>query len=156
LMSTNNAPTGRIGHTAVWSGSDFIVFGGSNGTNDLNTGARYTAASDTWKSLSLSNAPPGLVDHAAVWTGNQMLIAGGESTNLYNQTVEIYNPVQDAWTYGVLPPDLSAPRSGLANICAVWTGSALLVWGGFNSTFGYNNQPFLYTPALNLDLLIRQ
>lgn len=35
---------------------------------------------------------------------------------------------------------------GCANFCTVWTGSAMLIWGGVNTT-GYLQQPFLHTPA---------
>src|SRR5206468_12339898 len=38
--STTNAPSGRISHTAVWTESEMIVWGGYNG-NALNTGGRY-------------------------------------------------------------------------------------------------------------------
>ena len=37
--STSNAPSARDSHTAVWTGSDMIVWGGSG---DLNTGGRYS------------------------------------------------------------------------------------------------------------------
>ena len=38
--TTANAPTGRFGHTAVWTGDQMIVWGGSYG---LNTGGKYCA-----------------------------------------------------------------------------------------------------------------
>src|SRR5207247_6100434 len=42
--STTNAPAGRFAHTAVWTGSEMIVWGGYNG-GFLNTGGRYCAQS---------------------------------------------------------------------------------------------------------------
>ena len=36
--STANAPDGRVSHTAVWTGTEMIVWGGWNGTNSFNTG----------------------------------------------------------------------------------------------------------------------
>jgi hypothetical protein len=39
--STTNAPEARTEHTAVWTGSEMIVWGGVNGFGDLNTGGRY-------------------------------------------------------------------------------------------------------------------
>ena len=36
------APTARIAHTAIWTGTRMIVWGGSNGLNYFNTGGRYT------------------------------------------------------------------------------------------------------------------
>jgi len=35
-------PPARTYHTAVWTGSRMIVWGGSNGLNYCNTGGRYT------------------------------------------------------------------------------------------------------------------
>jgi hypothetical protein len=43
--STTNAPTARELHTAVWTSSEMIVWGGYDGTNFLNTGGRYCAQS---------------------------------------------------------------------------------------------------------------
>src|SRR5262249_15859507 len=39
-----NAPAARAGHTAVWTGSEMIVWGGG----DDNTGGRYNPSTDTW------------------------------------------------------------------------------------------------------------
>jgi len=42
--ATAGAPSGRGGHTAVWTGSEMIVWGGYP---DLNTGGRYNPSTDT-------------------------------------------------------------------------------------------------------------
>ena len=40
--STSGAPDARVSHTAVWTGSKMIVWGGSAGSGSyLNTGADY-------------------------------------------------------------------------------------------------------------------
>jgi len=44
-ISTTNAPTARAYHTAVWTGGEMIVWGGSGDSGNLNTGARYYAQS---------------------------------------------------------------------------------------------------------------
>ena len=54
--STTNAPVGREVHTAVWTGSEMIVWGGI-GTLELNTGGRYNPDTDSWTATSLTNAP---------------------------------------------------------------------------------------------------
>src|SRR5207244_4042540 len=41
--STNGAPAARSSHTAVWTGSEMIVWGG-DGANLFNTGGRYCSA----------------------------------------------------------------------------------------------------------------
>jgi len=43
--STSNAPTARYIHTAVWTDSEMIVWGGYDGFSDVNTGGRYCAQS---------------------------------------------------------------------------------------------------------------
>src|SRR5258705_9828388 len=45
--STTSAPAGRAYHTAVWTGSEMIVWGGNDGISYLNTGGRYCAATPT-------------------------------------------------------------------------------------------------------------
>ena len=43
--STTNAPSARDLHTAVWTGSEMIVWGGEDRISVLNTGGRYCAQS---------------------------------------------------------------------------------------------------------------
>jgi hypothetical protein len=45
--SSTNAPSAREKHTAVWSGSEMIVWGG-DGPDFLSTGGRYNAETDSW------------------------------------------------------------------------------------------------------------
>ena len=67
--STLNAPEGRFNHTAVWTGSRVIVWGGAEINLEFNTGGRYDPATDTWKATMTANAPEGREKHTAVWTG---------------------------------------------------------------------------------------
>src|SRR5439155_11873341 len=73
--STTNAPTARIGPTAVWTGSEMIVWGGQNNhLVNLNTGGRYNSGTDSWTATSTTNAPTGRHFHTAVWTGSEMIV----------------------------------------------------------------------------------
>src|SRR5437899_10997539 len=76
--STINAPTARYWHTAVWTGTEMIVWGGisSSGSN-LNTGGRYNPSTDSWTATSTTNAPDARASHTAVWTGSEMIVWGG-------------------------------------------------------------------------------
>src|SRR5262249_43442382 len=74
--SITNAPDGREFHTAVWTGSEMIVWGGYNG-NALNTGGRYNPSTDSWTRTTTTNAPSARSSHTAVWTGSEMIIWGG-------------------------------------------------------------------------------
>ena len=75
--STTNAPAARILHTAVWTGSEMIVWGGYR--RHLNTGGRYNPSTDSWTATSTTNAPAARGYHTAVWTGSEMIVWGGIS-----------------------------------------------------------------------------
>src|SRR6202008_4286762 len=47
--STTSVPSVRYGHTAVWTGTVMIVWGGID-ANYLNSGGRYDPANDSWSS----------------------------------------------------------------------------------------------------------
>ena len=64
--STTNAPSARDEHTAVWTGSEMIVWGGTPGFQ--NTGGRYCAALPA----QLSN----ISNRAFVQTGDNVMIGG--------------------------------------------------------------------------------
>ena len=64
------APAGRWGHTAVWTGSEMIVWGGGANGTDLNTGGRYNPSTDSWTATSTTGAPAARFFHTAVWTGS--------------------------------------------------------------------------------------
>ena len=43
ILATTGAPAGRIDHTAVWTGSEMIIWGGAGSISAFNDGARYRA-----------------------------------------------------------------------------------------------------------------
>jgi hypothetical protein len=71
--SRANAPHLGSSLTAVWTGSEMIVWGASS------TGGRYQPAADSWRVTSTTNAPRGWVEHTAIWTGSEMIVWGGSS-----------------------------------------------------------------------------
>jgi hypothetical protein len=95
--SPSNPPDGRSDHSAVWTGSEMIVWGGWNGTSFLNTGGSYNPSIDSWITTSTANAPTARVEHTAVWTGSEMIVWGGEAFNSYLNTGGRYNPSTDIW-----------------------------------------------------------
>lgn len=138
-MSTTGAPNARFTHTAIWTGSKMIIWGGWNGA-DLNTGAKYDPITDTWISTtSVTGAPSARHAHAAIWTGSEMIIWGGGSNNTGGR----YNPSTDSWG---TPPTTTGAPSAKNEPAAVWTGSEMIVWGGWEST-GYVNTGRRYNPA---------
>src|SRR6185436_10681134 len=71
------APDPRQFHTAVWTGTEMIVWGGDH-QSVFQTGARYSPATDTWTPTGIdSNTPAPRAKHTAVWTGTEMIVWGG-------------------------------------------------------------------------------
>src|SRR6266700_1815929 len=147
--STTNAPAGRYEHTAVWTGSEMIVWGGlyyDGSYHYLNTGGRYNPSTDSWTATSTTSAPAGRYEHTAVWTGSQMIVWGGLYYDgmffHYFDTGGRYNPSTDSWT---ATSTTSAP-AGRNYHTAVWTGSKMIVWGGFGSA-GLLNTGGRYNPG---------
>jgi hypothetical protein len=142
--STTNAPSERVYQTAVWTGSEMIVWGGTGYRGPFDTGGRYNPSTDSWTATSTTNAPSGRYRHTAVWTGRAMIIWGGfnDNTGVFN-TGGRYNPSTDSWT---ATSTTNAP-SGRVDHTAVWTGSEMIVWGGY--VFNATNTGGRYNPSTN-------
>src|SRR5207249_2455513 len=99
--SNINAPDPRFTHTAVWTGSEMIVWGGHNGSLNFNTGGRYNPSTDSWTATSTANAPEGRDNHTAIWSGAEMIVWGGFTcTNTCHSlnTGGRYDPNADSWS----------------------------------------------------------
>ena len=143
--STTNAPSGRGEHTAVWTGSEMIVWGG-DGYGLLNSGARYNPSTDSWTWITLTwGTPSARYEHTAVWTGTEMIVWGGRNAvqTAFN-TGGRYNPGTDAWTATTTN---NAPEARVLHT-AIWTGSEMIVWGGFDNG-SYFNTGRRYHPGTN-------
>ena len=140
-MSQVNQPSPRNNQSAVWTGSEMIIWGGiPNGDCCwLGDGARYNPTTDTWQPVSLVNAPFPRAYHTAVWSGNEMLIWGGGPQQA-NNTGGRYHPDTDTWqTINVGGPPLSYHT-------AVWTGVKMIVWGGLTTNANFTNMGGIYDP----------
>lgn len=155
-INQTNAPIGRGGHSAIWTGREMIIWGGykfleTGEIIPLNTGGRYFPETDTWQSTSLVNAPASRAGHVAVWTGQEMIIWGGTLED-YRFTCEStgarYNPITNTWLAipdyeGSCGPSYPAPR-----LTVVWTGDEMIIWGGYGAR--YNPKTDTWTPTSNL------
>ncbi|MBI4449990.1 hypothetical protein HY634_02945 [Candidatus Uhrbacteria bacterium] len=138
-ISQVGAPSGRDGHSAVWTGVEMIVWGGwLEGTGILNNGGRYDPVTDVWAPMSADGAPEGRTSHMAFWTSTEMIVWGGYSAYgtpspsggdelQYTNTGARYDPETDSWTS---MSTVGAPAPGHLNGAAVWTGTEMIVWGG--------------------------
>jgi beta-lactamase regulating signal transducer with metallopeptidase domain/N-acetylneuraminic acid mutarotase len=122
-------PSGRIGHSMIWTGKELLVWGGGSQSVFFNDGARYELATDTWRPISVQNAPSPRWFHAAVWTGSEMIVWGGRA-EFDNYQVRgdggRYDPATDTWK----PlSSIGAPKAR-SQMAAIWTGTEMLIWGG--------------------------
>jgi N-acetylneuraminic acid mutarotase len=141
--STTNAPEARWDHSAVWAGSEMVVWGGKiNGVIYVNTGGRYNPTTDSWTATSTTNAPIGRIEHRAVWSGSEMIIWGGDDGTSYFNTGGRYDPGADSWT---ATSTTNAPAARGVHT-AVWTGSQMIIWGGVDAT-SYLNTGGRYNPS---------
>ncbi|GEM_PF-1154576 len=141
--STNSAPSGRAVPSRIWTGNEMIVWGGHSSNNvTFSTGGRYNPATNSWRPTSDTGSPSSrTLGHTAVWTGSEMIIWGGHSLSPLTSltTGGRYNPTSDSWT-----PTTTTNVPGTRFFhTAVWTGTEMIIWGGFTATGGR------YNPASN-------
>jgi hypothetical protein len=151
-VTTNGAPCPREAHSAVWTGTEMIIWGGQSYDSSFhffNDGGRYDPAANTWSAVATNNAPAARRYHTAVWTGTEMIVWGGGywdagtfSEHDYNDCWR-YNPVSNSWSQ-ITPTAALAPR---IRHSAVWTGSEMIVWGGYNNGASGFNDGARYSPA---------
>ena len=132
---------GRTRHATVWTGSEMIVWGGSDlgymleeGV-ELKSGARYDPATDTWRAVNLVGAPSPRLEPSAVWTGGEMIVWGGWSSYGAFDTGGRYNPTTDTWT---ATSTMNAPSATVFGQTAVWTGTEMIVWKPWGSSGRYD------------------
>jgi N-acetylneuraminic acid mutarotase len=132
-ISNLGAPSPRMDHTAVWTGSQMIIWGGCDPkgiqyifcTEIKGDGGIYDPATDRWKPISSVNAPSPRRRQTAVWTGRYMIVWGGENHQKFENTGALYDPVSDVW----FPMNYIAPTPRALHT-AVWTGNKMIIWGG--------------------------
>jgi hypothetical protein len=143
--SITDAPAGRYYHTAVWTGTKMIVWGGVDDASYPNAGRTYDPETNEWTAMSTLGAPTGRYEHTAVWTGTEMIIWGGATGAEALNTGGKYDPATNTWTT-ISATD--APSGRLLHT-AVWTGTKMIVWGGWDGTSRFNTGG-TYDPAMNI------
>jgi N-acetylneuraminic acid mutarotase len=132
----DDTPVGRALHTAVWTGSEMIIWGGDTSGVLSNDGGRYDPATDSWVRTRLdATTPSARSGHTAIWTGSEMIVWGGAGGG--GNSGGRYNPASDTWT--PTKADATTPSARIGHT-AVWTGTRMVIWGGA-STGG------IYDPA---------
>lgn len=126
--SPTNALTSRAGAHTAWTGTEFLLWGGIDGFNPTNTGARYNPVTKTWTAMSTTGAPSARLQAVFVWSGTELLVWGGAGAGLdpFYTNGARYNPTTDIWT----PINPTGGPSARAHATAVWSGTEMIVWGG--------------------------
>ena len=154
VKGANGGPAqGRDEHTAVWSGSEMLMWGGHyfNGSHHyLNNGLRFDPQFNTWRGITLTGAPIARGKHTAVWTGTKMIIWGGhynDGTDHFLRDGAMYDPGAGTWS-AINPVGAPSARS---EHTANWTGTKMIVWGGrFNDgTDHFLNDGAVFDPVAN-------
>ncbi|NOY94537.1 MAG: hypothetical protein GXP55_25450 [Deltaproteobacteria bacterium] len=123
--SVVDAPGPRLDSTAIWTGTEMIIWGGWQG-RALNDGRRFDPVANAWSYMTNGGAPSARTQHGALWTGTEMIIWGGAGDDGALGDGAAYNPATNTWR-PVSATGAPSPRSRFA---MVWTGSEMIVWGG--------------------------
>lgn len=140
--STTNAPTGRIGHTAVWSGGDMIVWGGLANSFFTQTGRRYNPATDTWTTMTVTTGTPaGRAFHTAVMFAGRMLVWGGQVNSLACAgDGAFYDPGSSTWQSVSVAGAPPGPRMRHTAVVVADPGAPgnfrMVIFGGMNFIAG--------------------
>jgi hypothetical protein len=129
-----SALVGRFQHTAVWTGTDMIVWGGTvDGNLGLADGATYSLATDTWTMLPAAPIK-GRAGHTTVFAANSMIVWGGtDLSGTYFADGAMYDPILKSWK--TIGSTSLAPRMEHAG---GWvdapTAHQMVIWGGHDAT----------------------
>ncbi len=143
-VTSVNAPSPRTGETAVWTGTEMLVWGGEvSAGRAVNNGAGYRPQSEAWQPMSPLGAPTARSRHTAVWTGTEMLVWGGFASGRFLSAGARFSPDTRQWR------PFASSLAGRMGHVAVWTGRVMLIWGGRNGT-GLLNDGDLFNPTTGL------
>ena len=131
-VATDGQPPAAVEIAAAWTGRELLVWGGSGtctATGACAGGARYRPDLDQWLPISALGAPGARALAASAWTGSVLAIWGGRACGNASAVCgdgALYDPVADAWT----KMEAAGAPSARGWATAVWTGNAIVVWGG--------------------------
>ena len=109
--------------TAVWTGTEMIVWGGYDDASFLNTGGRYTPSSDSWTATSTGDELPlaPRSTHGGLDGDGDDRLGGSRQRQIPLEHRRRYNPATDSWTATSTGVNCPAARY---DHTAVWTGTA--------------------------------
>jgi hypothetical protein len=140
----------RAAHSAVWTGTEMIVWGGTDGVSAYGDGARFDPATNTWTYVQATTVLAPRSHHSAVWTGSEMIVWGGAHANQLFGDGARYDPSSGSWTatnqVGALGPRMDH--------VAIWTGTEMDVLGPYapsaTPSLRYNPATDAWSPTGNV------
>ncbi len=130
-MPTQGAPSPRFSIAAAWNGAQMITWGDSNFTDWQANRNVFDAGTASWVGATATSGAPSPREGATgVWTGSEFLVWGGWTGGPYENTGALLAGAgagqEGAWT----ATSISGAPSPRFDHVGVWTGKALLIWGG--------------------------
>jgi N-acetylneuraminic acid mutarotase len=124
IVMPQSPPTAREHVATVWTGTEWIIYGGASSYSPMN-GSRFNPASQTWTPLP-DGGPAGRTNPSAVWTGSELLVFGGSISSVAYDDVWKWSPTTNTWT-STSPPTRPSARYSAS---AVWTGTEMIIYAG--------------------------
>lgn len=148
-LSGGSGPSARNYATAVWSGTEMIVWGGGDFSQYhsgqcLNNGKKFNLNLNSWSDVTTTGGPSARCGHVAVWTGTKMIIWGGyNSGGTMLLDGAIYDPSTDTWDTIANSSAIPSQAMNGSDIepVGVWDGKKMIVWLGDSGQ--------IYDPATN-------
>lgn len=139
----NSPPTARGSVAPVWTGTEWIIYGGASSYSPKN-GSRYDPSSQNWTPLP-DGGPGGRHDPSAVWTGSELLVFGGSVVTADQDDVWKWNPTTNSWT-STSPPTRPSARNSAS---AVWTGTEMIIYAGKTAAGTTLSDGWRFNPVTN-------
>ena len=136
----------RMEHSAVWSGSSMMVWGGYANTGSesvhVNDGASYDPVVATWTMLASNSAPRPRLRHQALWVdsgaSSGMMVLGGSGVSTFFGDGGLYSGT--SWT----PVSDFFGVDARAFATAVFIPPWVLSWGGQNYSGQFDDDGVVY------------
>jgi hypothetical protein len=140
----DGAPAVRTDHAGVWTGREFVIWGGAtSGSRLLSSGAKFDTLTGEWETVSTIDSPVARRRHGAVWTGDRMFVWGGHDGIGWNPVGGQYDPRIQKWF-----PIPRSPILAREDHVMVWTGEVVVIWGGRHAV-GLRGDGAIFSPNQN-------
>jgi hypothetical protein len=128
LPQNPDIPSGL--HSAAWTGSELLVWGGTDCDSPCADGQGGVLELDSrqWRRMTPDGEPSARYATSTAWTGSELLVWGGFSYDLVGTVSDgaLYDPASNRWRAS---GTTDAPTARML-ASAVWTGKEVVIWGG--------------------------